>query len=137
MRTIAGTTVTTLKWPVISLLITGGLHFTLEAVWPDLKTTFIPPVLAPLLLGYGAWVGYRAITNGGNYGHAVLAAAVLGLLPIVLDVVGFGILLGRGAHPGLMAGIFGFSFILFGSLIGSGFALSAAAASTRRMTIAA
>jgi hypothetical protein len=25
---------TTLKWPVISLLITGGLHFTVEAFWP-------------------------------------------------------------------------------------------------------
>ena len=56
----------TLKWPVISLLITGATHFLLEAIWPDLKTTFIPPVLAPILLAYGAWVGYRAIGAGGD-----------------------------------------------------------------------
>lgn len=137
MRTIASATVTTLKWPVVSLLMTGGLHFTLEALWPDLKNIFIPAVLAPLLLAYGAWVGYRAIAGGGNYGHAILAAAILGVLPILLDVVGFGILLGRGTHAGLLAGIFGFSFILFGSLIGSGFALSGAAATAKRMTLAA
>lgn len=114
----------TLKWPVISLLITGGLHFTLEAIWPDLKNTFIPPVLAPLLLAYGLWVGYRAIQAGGTYLHAVLAAAILGILPIMLDVVGFGVILGRGVQAGELAGIFGFAFILFGSLIGAGVVLS-------------
>lgn len=122
----------TLKWPVVSLLITGGLHFTIEAVWPDLRNTFIPPVLAPLLLAYGIWVGYRAIAVGGNYGHAVLAAAILGLLPIVLDVFGFGLILGRGTNVGLLSGIFGFTFILFGSLIGSGFVLSGGSVAAKR-----
>jgi hypothetical protein len=115
---------TTLKWPVISLLVTGGLHFTIEAIWPDLKTIFIPPVLAPLLLAYGFWVGYRAIQAGGTYLHAILAAAILGILPIMLEIVGFGVILGRGVDVGLLAGIYGFSFILFGSLIGAGFVLS-------------
>jgi len=114
----------TLKWPAISLLITGGLHFTMEAIWPDLKNTFVPPVLAPLLLAYGFWVGYRAIRAGGTYLHAVLAAAILGILPLVLDVVGFGVILGRSLQAGGLAGIFRFAFILFGSLLGSGFALS-------------
>ncbi len=114
----------TLKWPVIGLFITGGLHFTAEAIWPDLKTTFIPPVLAPLLLAYGFWVGYRAIQAGGTYLHAILAAAILGILPIMLDIVGFGVILGRGIQSGGLAGIFGFVFIIFGSLIGAGFVLS-------------
>lgn len=113
-----------LKWPVISLLITGATHFILEAVWPDLRNTFIPPVLAPILLTYGAWVGYRAVGAGGTYLHAIAAAAILGLLPILLDIVGFGVFLGRGAEAGTMAGVFGFAVIVFGSLIGSGFALS-------------
>jgi hypothetical protein len=115
----------TLTWPVISLLVTGGLHFTLEAIWPDLKVTFIPAVLAPLLLTYGAWVGYRAIGAGGTFVHAIVAAAILGILPLVLDIFGFGVILGRGVQAGELAGIYGFAFILFGSLIGSGFALSA------------
>lgn len=114
----------TLKWPVISLLVTGGVHFTIEAIWPDLSTFFIAPVLAPLLLAYGFWVGYRAIGAGGTYLHAILAAAILGILPIALDVVGFGVILGRGVDVGLLAGIYGFSVILFGSLIGAGFVLS-------------
>jgi len=114
----------TLKWPVISLLITGGLHFTIEAIWPDLRNFFIPPVLAPILLAYGLWVGYRAAEAGGTYLHAVVAAAILGILPILLDIVGFGLILGRGYEAGQLAGVFGFASIIFGSLFGAGFVLS-------------
>ncbi len=116
--------VRTLKWPVVSLLITGATHFTLEAIWPDLRNTFVPSVLAPILLSYGAWVGYRAIGAGGTYLHAIVAAAILGILPIMLDIIGFGVVLGLGTDAGVMAGVFGFAVIVFGSLIGSGFALS-------------
>ena len=114
----------TLKWPAISLLITGGLHFTIEAIWPDLRNFFSPSVLGPLLLTYGLWVGYRAIQVGGTYLHAVVAAAILGVLPILLDIVGFGVILGRGAEAGRLAGLFGFASIVFGSLISAGFVLS-------------
>jgi len=120
----------TLKWPVIGLLITGATHFLLEAIWPDLRNTFVPPVLAPILLAYGAWVGYRAIGAGGTYLHAIVAAAILGILPILLDVIGFGQILGRGTQAGVLAGVFGFAVIVFGSLIGAGFALSGREAST-------
>ncbi len=111
---------TVLTWPIISLLITGGLHFTLEAIWPDLKASFVPAVLAPLLLAYGAWVGYRMVNAGGSYLEAVVAGAILGLLPIMLDVVGFGVILGRGTTAGMLAAAFGFSMIVFGALLGAG-----------------
>lgn len=116
--------VKTLTWPIISLLVTGATHFTLEAIWPELRNTFIPPVLAPILLAYGLWAGYRAIGAGGTYLHAIVAGIVLGVLPVVLDVVGFGVILGRGIDAGTMAGVFGMAIIVFGSLIGAGFALS-------------
>jgi hypothetical protein len=116
--------VKTLKWPVISLLITGSFHFVLEAIWPDLKNTFTPPVLAPMLLTYGVWVGYKAIHNGGNYLNAIVYAALLGILPIVLETFGFGMILGFGTAQRFLIGVFAFSMILFGALIGSGFALS-------------
>lgn len=116
--------VKTLTWPIISLLVTGATHFTLEAIWPELRNTFIPPVLAPILLAYGLWAGYRAIGAGGTYLHAIVAGIVLGVLPVVLDVVGFGVILGRGIDAGTMAGVFGMAVIVFGSLIGAGFALS-------------
>ena len=116
--------ITTLTWPVVSLLVTGATHFTLEAIWPDLRNTFVPAVLAPILLAYGVWVGYRAIGAGGTYLHAIVAAVILGLLPVALDIVGFGVILGRGTDTGAMAGVFGMAVIVFGALIGAGFALS-------------
>ena len=113
-----------LMWPVLGLLITGGFHFTIEAIWPDLRTFFVPAALAPLLLGYGTWAGYRTIRAGGSYLTAIVAGVVLGLLPLALEAVGFGIVLDRGVQNGLLAGIFGFSMILFGALAGAGFVLS-------------
>ena len=113
-----------LMWPVISLLITGALHFTVEAIWPDLKAAFIAPTLGPLLLAYGAWVGYRAVRSGAGYGWGIVAAALLGILPILLDVVGFGMILGRGTQAGTLSGVFSWSVIVFGALLGGGYAMS-------------
>ena len=112
-----------LKWPVISLLITGGFHIMVEAILPDLKNFFVPSVLTPILLAFGIWAGYKAVQFGGNYGQVILAGAILGLLPLMLQVFGFGIILGRGVMPGLLAGVFAYGVVLFGSLIGGGFAL--------------
>jgi hypothetical protein len=114
----------TLKWPVISLLIVGGTHFAAEAIQPGLRDIFVPAVVAPLLLVFGIWVGYKMVQFGGNYGHVILAGALLGILPVVLDIVGFGMILGRGLEYGMLAGTLGFGMILFGSLVGGGFALS-------------
>jgi hypothetical protein len=118
-----------LMWPVIGLVITGVWHFTIEAIWPDLQQTFVPAVLAPLLLSYGAWVGYRAMGSGTGFLTAAAAGVILGLLPLGLDVVGFGIVLGRGLEHGLLAGIFGLSFVAFGAIVGAGFAASGTASS--------
>jgi len=114
-----------LMWPVVSLIVTGVIHFSLEAGFPDLHDVFIPAVLAPALLGYGVWIGYRMVRGGGTYLDALVGGLIAGLLPLALEIVGFGVLLGRGVQPGLIAGLFGFSQVAFGSLIGGGFAISA------------
>ena len=111
-----------LTWPIAMLLITGAWHFTIEAIWPELRNFFVPAVLAPLLLGYGAWTGYRALTSTGSLAAAVVSGVILGLLPLMLDIVGFGLILGRGVDAGVLAGVFGFSMVLFGTLLGSGVA---------------
>jgi hypothetical protein len=116
--------VKTLMWPVISLLLIGGTHFILEALLPALQTIFTPPVIAPIVLSVGIWLGYRAVQNGGNLGHVILAGAIVGILPLVLETVGFGMILGFGNPARFLVGVFGFSMVLFGSLIGGGFALS-------------
>jgi hypothetical protein len=113
-----------LRWPVIALVITGSLHLAAEAALPDLQAAFVPTSLAPLLLTYGLWVGYRAMGMGASVAEAVAAGAALGLLPLALDVVGFGIFLDRGVDAGLVGGMFGLAMIVFGSLVGAGFAAS-------------
>ena len=113
-----------LMWPVIGLVITGMWHLAIEAIWPDLQAIFVPAVLAPLLLAYGAWVGYGTVEAGGSYLEAIVAGAILGLLPVVLDIVGFGIILDRGMTSGTLSAAFGFSVIVFGALLGAGFVLS-------------
>lgn len=121
-----------LVWPVLGLVVTGLWHFTIEAIWPDLQTFFVPAVLAPLLLVYGAWVGYRAVVLGAGFVTAFGAGLILGLLPLGLDIIGFGIILGRGVDHGVLAGVFGLSFITFGTLIGAGFVQSGMGLSTSR-----
>jgi len=113
-----------LAWPVVSLLLTGGLHFVLEAVWPDLRATFVPAVLAALLLACGLWVGYAMVEAGGTYLHALAGGVVLAILPVLLDEIGFGIILGRGTTAGALAAAFGGSTIVWGALLGGGVALS-------------
>jgi hypothetical protein len=112
-------------WPIITLVITGVTHFTIEAIWPDLRNYFVPPALAPLLLAYGAWVGYRAAKFGAGFVPGLASGVILGLLPLGLDVIGFGIVLGRGVDQGVLSGVFGMSYIIFGTLVGIGFTRSA------------
>ncbi len=113
-----------LKFPIISAVIVGLLHLISEAIWPDLKGLFQPPVVAIVVTAFGIWVGYKVVQFGGNYGSVIVVGLILGILPLFLQIVGFGLLLGRGMTAGVLGGIFGFDMVLFGSLIGGGFALS-------------
>jgi len=114
----------TLKWPFISILIAGALHFTVEAIWPDLQSFYTTPVLGLVQFAYGIWVGYKTVHNGGNFLTAILYGALLGLFPLVVNPLSFGLILGRGIQTVMLAGVFGFSMIVFGSLVSGGFAVS-------------
>jgi len=124
------TLIRTLRWPVATLLVTGAMHFTAEAVAPGLRDLFTPPVLGPLLLAYGLWVGAAAVLEGGGFATAIVAGAILGILPVALDTVGFGIILGRGLETGSLVGAFGWLMIVFGALAGGGIATSRLATHT-------
>jgi hypothetical protein len=49
---------------------------------------------------------------------------LLGVLPVGLEIIGFGIVLGRGTDHGVRSGVFGMSYIVFGTLLGIGFTRS-------------
>jgi hypothetical protein len=115
-----------LRWPVVVLAVTGALHFAAEAALPDLKSNFGPGTLAPLFLVYGLWTGSSAVAAGASIWEAILAGLILGLMPLALDIVGFGFVLGRGTDAGLLNGVFGLLVIVFGTLAGAGWATSQA-----------
>lgn len=113
-----------LRWPVAALIATGMLHLVAEAIRPDLRNQFTPATIGVLLLAYGLWVGWSVTSAGGSVGVALVAGVVVGILPLALDVVGFGILLGRGVDAGLTGGVFGFLIVVFGTLAGAAFGAS-------------
>ncbi len=119
-----------LRWPIAALVATGMLHLVAEAVRPDLRNEFTPAMIGVLLLAYGLWIGWSVTAAGGSIGVAVAAGAIVGILPLALDVVGFGILLGRGVDAGLTSGVFGFLVIVFGTLAGAAFGASRPADAT-------
>ncbi|MBI2979652.1 MAG: hypothetical protein HYY41_02335 [Chloroflexi bacterium] len=113
-----------LKYPLISAIIVGLVHLIAEAIFPGLKDIFQPPVVALVLFAFGIWVGYKTVQFGGKYSTVIVNGLILGILPLILQIVGFGMILGRGVGVGLLAGIFGLLMVFFSSLIGGGFALS-------------
>ena len=79
----------TLKWPFISILCAGSLHFLIEAIWPDLQSMFTTPVIGLVQFSYGIWVGYRTVRNGGNFLTAILYGVLLGIFPLVVNPLEF------------------------------------------------
>ncbi len=114
----------TLKWPFIGVLIAGAFHFVVEAIWPELQSFYTTPVLGLVQFAFGIMAGYMAVHNGSNFLIAILYGALLGAFPLVVYPLSFGMILGRGFHATMLAGVFGFSMMLFGSLVGGGFAVS-------------
>lgn len=114
----------TLKLPFISMFIAGALHFTLEAVWPDLQSFYTTPILALVQFTYGIWVGYKTVHNGGNFPTAILCGALLGLFPLVANPLTFWMILHRSLYTVMLAGVVGWSMVVWGSLVSGGFAVS-------------
>lgn len=65
-----------------------------------------------------------AVRNGGSFLTAALYGALLGLFPLVVQPLSYGMMLGRGLNAGILADVFGFSMMAFGGLVGGGFAAS-------------
>ena len=113
-----------LTWPVISLLIVGGSHLVGELLRPELQQVIVAAVVMPVYLVGGGWTGYGTVRSGGTFVHGLVAGAILGLLPLMLQVVGFGLILGRDSGAVMTSGIFGLLAIFWAGALGSGIATS-------------
>ena len=109
-----------LMWPIVTLLIVGGTHLIAEGLRPALQDFIGPAVVMPIHLVAGGWAAYATLRAGGTIVHGLVAGAILGTLPLVLQVVGFGLILGRDADASLTAGIFGLFTIFWGGALGAG-----------------
>jgi hypothetical protein len=113
-----------LTWPIVSLLLIGATHFIAEAVRPALQQVFIPPVVMPIYLAVGGWAGFAIVRAGGTFVHGLVGGAVIGALPVALQLVGFGLILGRSGDAVTTAAVFGLLGLFWGGSIGSGIATS-------------
>jgi hypothetical protein len=111
-------------WPVLSLLVIGGTHLLAEAVRPELHDVVGPAVAMPIYLVVGGWAAFAVVRAGRTFVHGLLAGTVLGLLPAMLQVVGFGVLLGHDTASVTTSALFGFIALVWGGSLGSGIASS-------------
>jgi len=115
-----------IAWPVLSLLVIGGTHLVAEAIRPELHDVVGPAVAMPIYLVAGGWAALAVVRAGGTFVHGLLAGAILGLLPAMLQVVGFGVLLGHDGASVTTSALFGFIALFWGGALGSGIASSLA-----------
>jgi hypothetical protein len=115
-----------LTWPVISLLVIGGSHLAAEVLRPELRDVIVPAVVVPIYLSAGAWAGYATVRASGTFVHGLIAGAILGLLPALLQLVGFGLVLGRDPAVVTTSAMFGLTAVFWGSAMGAGFAVERA-----------
>jgi hypothetical protein len=121
-----------LLWPVAALIVIGSTHLGAELVRPELHDLVGPAVAMPIYLVAGAWAAWGTARAAGTFVHGLAAAAILGILPAALQVVGFGLIAGRPADAVATAALFGWLGVLWGGVLGSGVAASSGTRSASR-----
>ena len=111
-----------LMWPVISLVVIGATHLLAELIRPELHDVIGPAVAMPIYLVAGALAAFGTIRAGGSVASGIVAAAILGLLPVALQLVGFGMIAGRDPASVTSSAFFGWLGVLWGGSLGSGIA---------------
>lgn len=120
-----------LMWPVISLVAIGATHLVAEMLRPELHDAIGPAVALPIYLVAGALAAFGTIRAGGSAALGFVAGAILGLLPVALQFVGFGMILVRDGGAVATAAFFGWLGVFWGGALGSGIARSLPGAADR------
>ena len=117
-----------IAWPILTLLVIGSSHLVLEVIRPELHDVIGPAVVMPIYLVVGAWTAFGVARAGGGYVGGLVAAVVLGLMPVALQFVGFGVLLGRDGGAVTTSALFGLAGMTWGGALGAGIASATAPA---------
>jgi hypothetical protein len=121
------------KWPIVGWIVADVVILSVSYV-DGIVGMLTPAALSPLLIVFGIWAGYNAINYGGNYGTAILAGVVVGVVCGLLIYLGLGGIRGLGLAEMWPMAVFGFAFNIVGALIGGGFALGKAEMSSPART---
>jgi hypothetical protein len=113
-----------LTWPIAALIGIGMTHLLAELLRPELRDVITSATVMPIYLVAGAWAGASTVRSGGSAVHGIVAGVVMGLLPVGLQLVGFGVIAGRDGSTVVTSGALGFLGLLWGSLLGTGLAVS-------------
>src|SRR5262249_42821656 len=97
-----------LMWPVVTLILIGSTHLITEVLRAEMQAVFAPSVVMPIYLAAGGWAAFAAQRAGSGLAGGVAAAAILGLLPVALQLVGFGMLVGRPSDAVATSATLGF-----------------------------
>ena len=123
-----------LTWPIITLLIVGGTHLIAEMARPQLQELIGPAVVMPIHLAAGGWAAYATLRAGGTFVHGLIAGAILGVMPFALQLVGFGLILGREPNVTFSLALFGLFTIFWCGALGAGIAASRGGSGSTRET---
>ena len=110
--------------PIAVLVGIGATHLLAELARPELQTAFTPGALLPIYLVVGAWAGAAMVRAGATVAVGVLAGVAIGLMPVALQYIGFGIILGRDGAAVATSAAVGFLGLVWGAVFGSGLAWS-------------
>ena len=111
-----------LTWPVVSLVLIGASHLIGEMVRPELHEVIGPAVAMPIYLVAGAWAGFATIRARASLVFGFVGAAILGLLPVGLQFIGFGLIVGRESAAVTTAALLGWLGVFWGGSLGAGIA---------------
>jgi len=112
-----------LKWPIIGW-IAVDVPFVILSYIRGVSEVFTPATLAPLLLAFGVWAGYKIVQFNGGFVDAIVAGVVVGAVCGALIIIGPGIIRGAGVAAVWPLTVFAFEMNLFGAIVGGGYALS-------------
>ncbi len=110
-----------LKWPIIGWIVVDVI-FIAVAYAEGVGAMFSPATVTPLMLAFGAWVGYKTVDLGGGFVSAIIAGVIVGAVCGVLTIIGFGVVHGMEGMNGMA--IYAVGMNTAGAVVGGGFALT-------------
>lgn len=111
-----------LMWPAITVVLSIAIAWVETKAIPETGMILTTANFVTWLTLVGAWGGWAMVKEGGTYWHAAVAGVALWILCGAVDIVLYGFGSGFGVDAVLPDAVGGSSIILFGALVGGGWA---------------